>query len=75
MILTVLHVTLAKLCARIYAQPDSDFVQPFKLCRKVMTEMDCEHLIGNIVAHLYNANKDIQIRQAQIFHTAYPEYG
>jgi catalase len=40
-----------------------------------MTDMDREHLIGNIVAHLSNANKDIQLRQAQIFYKADTEYG
>ncbi|HII85297.1 TPA: hypothetical protein HA273_01670 [Candidatus Bathyarchaeota archaeon] len=75
LILTLLHVTSAKLRARPYTHPNSDFVQRGKLCRKVMTEMDREHLIGNTVAHLCNANKDIQLRQARIFRKAGPEYG
>lgn len=58
-----------------YTHPNSDFVQPGNLFRKVMTDTDREHLIGNIVSHLCNANKDIQLRQAQIFFKADPEYG
>jgi catalase len=32
-------------------------------------------LIGNIVGHLGNAQKRIQMRQAAIFYKADPEYG
>ena len=55
--------------------PTSDFVQPGDLYRKVMTDLDREHLIGNIVTHLGNASKEIQLRQARIFSKADPEYG
>ncbi|MCW4004875.1 MAG: catalase [Candidatus Bathyarchaeota archaeon] len=58
-----------------YTHPNDDFVQPGNLYRKVMTDIDREHLIGNIVSHLCNANKDIQQRQARIFYKADPEYG
>ncbi|TFH23074.1 catalase [Candidatus Bathyarchaeota archaeon] len=58
-----------------YTHPNSDFVQPEDLYRKVMTDLDREHLIGNIVTHLGNAIKEIQIRQARIFSKADPEYG
>ncbi|MCW4019339.1 MAG: catalase [Candidatus Bathyarchaeota archaeon] len=58
-----------------YTHPNSDFVQPGDLYRKVMTDTDREHLIGNIVTHLCNANKEIQLRQARIFYKADPEYG
>jgi len=58
-----------------YTHPNSDFVQPGNLYRNVMTDMDREHLIGNIGSHLCNANKDIQLRQAQIFYKADTEYG
>lgn len=58
-----------------YTHPNDDFVQPGNLYRKVMTDMDREHLIGNIVTHLCNANKDIQQRQARIFYKADPDYG
>jgi catalase len=58
-----------------YTHPNDDFVQPGDLYRKVMTDTDREHLIGNIVSHLCNANKNIQQRQIQIFCKADPEYG
>ena len=58
-----------------YTHPNSDFVQPGNLYHNVMTDMDREHLIGNIVSHLCKANKDIQLRQAQIFYKADTEYG
>jgi catalase len=45
------------------------------LYRKVMTDTDREHLIGNIVAHLGKAQKRIQRRQAAIFFKADPDYG
>jgi len=40
-----------------------------------MTDMDREHLVGNIVGHLKNAQKRIQFRQAALFYKADPEYG
>ena len=40
-----------------------------------MTDADRDHLISNIVAHLGNAQKRIQMRQAAIFYQADPEYG
>jgi catalase len=55
--------------------PNDDFVQPGDLYRKVMTEMDREHLVGNIVEHLGNAAKRIQLRQTALFFKADPEYG
>ena len=58
-----------------YAYPNDDFIQPGELYRKVMTEEDRNHLISNIVSHLKNANKEIQIRQTKIFSKADPEYG
>ncbi len=58
-----------------YIHPNSDFVQPGDLYRKVMTDLDREHLIGNIVTHLGNASKEIQLRQTRIFSKADPEYG
>jgi catalase len=50
-------------------------VQPGDLYRKVMTEMDREHLVGNIVEHLGNAAKRIQLRQTALFFKADPDYG
>ena len=58
-----------------YVHPNDDFVQPGALYRKVMTNQDRENLIGNIVSHLCNAKKEIQIRQTKIFYKADPEYG
>jgi catalase len=58
-----------------YTHPNDDFVQPGNLYRKVMTDKDRDHLIGNIVTHLCNANKEIQIRQTKIFYKADPGYG
>ena len=37
--------------------------------------MDRDHLIGNIVGHLGNAELRIQLRQAAIFYKADPDYG
>jgi len=58
-----------------YDHPNDDFVQAGDLYRKVMTDEDRDHLIGNIVAHLGNAQKRIQMRQTAIFYKADPEYG
>ena len=58
-----------------YTHPNDDFVQAGNLYRKVMTDKDRDHLIGNIVSHLCNARKDIQIRQTKIFYKADPDYG
>ena len=58
-----------------YAFPNDDFVQPGELYRKVMTDMDRDHLIGNIVDHLGGAVKRIQMRQSAWFFTADADYG
>ena len=58
-----------------YTHPNDDFVQAGDLYRKVMTDEDREHLIGNIVAHLGNAQKRIQSRQTALFYKAEAEYG
>ncbi|MFZ3137134.1 MAG: catalase [Thermodesulfovibrionales bacterium] len=58
-----------------YNHPNDDFVQPGTLYRKVMTETDREHLIGNIVSHLGGAQKRIQLRQTALFYKADPDYG
>ena len=58
-----------------YAFPNDDFVQPGDLYRKVMTEKDREHLIGNLVDHLGHAAKRIQMRQTALFFKADPDYG
>lgn len=58
-----------------YIHPNDDFVQAGVLYRKVMTETDREHLVGNIVEHLAGAQKRIQYRQCAIFHKADLDYG
>jgi len=54
---------------------DDDFFQAGELYRRVMTDTDREHLVGNIAAHLGGAQKRIQRRQAAIFYKADPDYG
>jgi catalase len=58
-----------------YTHPNDDFFQAGELYRRVMTDEDRNHLIGNITAHLGNAQKRIQLRQAAVFYKADPEYG
>jgi catalase len=58
-----------------YVHPNDDFVQAGNLYRKVMTDADREHLVGNIVDHLSGAQKRIQLRQTALFCRADPEYG
>ena len=58
-----------------YIHPNDDFVQAGDLYRKAMNDMDRDHLIGNIVGHLGNAELRIQLRQAAIFYKADPDYG
>ncbi|MGD0401520.1 MAG: catalase-related domain-containing protein [Syntrophobacteraceae bacterium] len=40
-----------------------------------MTDMDRDHLIGNIVDHLGKAQGRIQLRQTALFFKADPDYG
>ncbi len=69
-------VTVSGIAARQkYTHPNDDFVQAGELYRKVMTETDRDHLIGNIVEHLGGAQKRIQLRQAVLFYKADPDYG
>jgi len=58
-----------------YPHPNDDFQQAGVLFRKVMTDEDRDHLIGNIVDHLKGAQKRLQMRQTAIFYKADPEYG
>ena len=58
-----------------YTHPNDDFFQTGELYHRVMTDMDREHLIGNITTHLCNAQKRIQLRQTALFYKADPEYG
>jgi catalase len=54
---------------------DDDFFQAGELYRRVMTDTDRQHLVGNIVAHLGGAQKRIQLRQTALFFKADADYG
>jgi catalase len=58
-----------------YVVGDIDFVQAGDLYGKVLSEQDKTNLVGNIIAHLGNADKKLQLRQSAIFYKAHPEYG
>ena len=58
-----------------YDHPNSDYSQPRALYEKVMTDVDRENLIGNIVDHLGGAKREIQLRQTAIFLRVHEEYG
>ena len=58
-----------------YTHPNDDFFQAGELYRRVMTDEDRAHLIGNITSHLCNAQKRIQLRQTAVFYKADTEYG
>ncbi len=58
-----------------YTYPQDDFYQAGELYRKVMTDEDRNHLIGNIITHLGNAQKRLQLRQTALFYKADAEYG
>lgn len=55
--------------------PNDDYVQAGMLFRDVMSEYDRSRLIHNIVLHLKNARKELQMRQVQHFYKADKEYG
>ena len=40
--------------------PNDDFAQPGALFRKVMKDVDRDHLIANITGHLKNARRDVR---------------
>ncbi len=54
---------------------DVDFLQPGELYRRVMKDGDRKNLIGNIQAHLGNAEKRIQLRQTALFYKADADLG
>ena len=58
-----------------YVHPNSDFVQPAALYNKVMTDVDRDHLISNLVGHMKAAKKELQKRQTAIFYKVDPDYG
>jgi len=55
--------------------PQDDFAQTGLLYGKVMTDTDRNHLVDNIVDHLGDAQKQIQLRQCALFYKADPDYG
>lgn len=57
-----------------YRDESQDFVQPGLLYR-LMSENEKTRLVGNIVAHLGGAIREIQERQVGIFYKADPDYG
>lgn len=61
--------------ARHEYKTEDDFDQTRALYRKVLTDQDKNNLIGNIVSHLRNAQKRIQLRQTALFYIVDPEYG
>jgi catalase len=58
-----------------YTHPNSDYIQPRTLYERVMTDVDRDHLIGNIVDNLSGAKKEIQLRQTAIFYKVHEDYG
>ena len=54
---------------------DEDFVQAGDLYSKVMDDTARQHLVDNIVGHLGNAVKRIQLRQTALFWKANEDYG
>lgn len=57
-----------------YRDESQDFVQPGLLYR-LMSEDEKTRLVGNIVAHLGGAKREIQERQVKHFYKADPDYG
>jgi len=69
-------IDIAGMAARHeYVLGDVDFVQAGVLYSKVMTDSDRKNLVNNIVSHLKNAQKRIQLRQTALFYKADPNYG
>ncbi|MBN2288657.1 MAG: catalase [Candidatus Glassbacteria bacterium] len=69
-------VDVSGMAARhVYQHTDVDFVQAGELFRKVMSDEDRDHLVGNIVPHLKGAQKRIQLRQTALFYKADTGYG
>ncbi len=58
-----------------YLHPNDDFVQPRALYRDVMTEIDRDHLVSNVVGHLGHAQERIRLRQCAVFYKVDPDYG
>lgn len=64
-----------KNCKHPFELTDDDFVQADALYRDVMTDEARNHFIGNIIDHLKDAQKRIQLRQTALFFKSDPEYG
>lgn len=58
-----------------YELSDIDYIQAGDLYGRVLSEYDKANLVGNIVAHIQNAAKRIQLRQTAIFYKAHEDYG
>ncbi len=58
-----------------YQLSDMDYKQAGILYGEVMSDYDRNNLVGNIVAHIKNAAKRIQMRQTVIFYKAHEDYG
>jgi len=58
-----------------YPHANDDFVQPGALYRDVMTDMDRDHLVGNIAGHLKGAQERIRLRQCAIFYKVDADLG
>jgi catalase len=58
-----------------FTHPNDDFVQAGTLYRKVMSDKDRDHLIGNIMDHLGKAQRRTQLRQTALFYKADLDYG
>lgn len=58
-----------------YELSDMDYIQAGDLYGRVLSDYDKKNLVGNIVAHIKNAAKRIQLRQTAIFYKAHTDYG
>lgn len=54
---------------------DVDFVQVGEFYRRVLDDVNKDHLISNLVGHMGPANPEIQYRQCALFYKAEPDYG
>lgn len=57
------------------ATEDADFVQAGELYSRVLNDTQKDHLTRNIAGHMKGAKRNIQYRQAAIFHKAHEDYG
>lgn len=58
-----------------YILGDIDFVQAGDLFHRVLSEYDKTNLVNNLVGHMKNAQRRIQLRQTALFYKAHPDYG